>query len=365
MVEIGSEIVVTIEGLAQSGAGVGFYHTDTRRAVFVDGTVPGDMVRVCIRAQRKAYFEGDLIEVMTPSAHRRVPVCKHFGVCGGCDWLHVDYSEQLRQKERLLAYAFSRKGMTLPSIRVIPSVTEYWYRGKTRFTQGGFLSKRSHTVIPIEECFLIDKRFSALLATRPHGSFGIDEPSGRVVRGDARYVVNNESLHYHPSSFVQSNFATNRLLVDEVAQQSGDVLELYAGNGNFTLAIAKNAKSVTAVEGDEKSFALLLRNIKESGASNIESVLADVRRFVRRHTKRYDTVVLDPPRAGMGRDIEKLSHLTDRIIYISCDASSLVDDIRSLAGFVCDDLVLIDMFPQTRHFETVAVLVKKDDASRK
>ena len=169
-------------------------------------------------------------------------------------------------------------------------------------------------------------------------------------------------IAYHPKGFVQSNLSMNNVLVREVLSEvdsgSKRVLELYSGNGNFSVPLSKNVDKVVSVEGSRNSFDLLIVNMKDNNSSNIDPYCEDARDFSKKRSK-YDCVILDPPRSGSEDVLKNISKLTDKIIYVSCDAAILVKEIKELEDFEISKVKLIDMFPQTRHFETVLVLKRK------
>lgn len=362
MLAIGDRIVLRIEALARSGAGVGFYDADTRRAVFVPRTVPGDEIVARITTQRKVYYEGELLEITTPSATRVEASCPHFGTCGACDWLHVSYPEQLKEKERLLRHAFAKQKIKLGKITV-KSGEPYHYRCKVRFPGDGFSARKSNKIVKVSTCELLHPAFKELLPQKhvKGECWGLDEKSGEITQDEARYALNDASLlTYLPSGFVQSNFAMNKILVDHVvaAIDENSVLELYAGNGNFTIPLAAKT-AVLAVEGDPDSHALLVKNLKVNGRKARTRFL-DVRDFLNSCDEKFDSLLLDPPRSGVGEEITALAALTKKIIYVSCDAETLAREAAVLyrKGFKIVEITLFDLFPQTRHYETVLLLTR-------
>jgi 23S rRNA (uracil1939-C5)-methyltransferase len=144
---------------------------------------------------------------------------------------------------------------------------------------------------------------------------------------------------------------------------SGPAIDLYAGVGLFGLSLAAAGwDAVTAVEGDPIAGADLVRNAAPFGVR-----VTTLRRSVEAHVgsaKPRDvagaTVIVDPPRTGISKDA--IAHLIrlqpPRIVYISCDVATLARDTRLLhdAGYGLGHLSGIDLFPNTAHVETVAVL---------
>ncbi len=161
-----------------------------------------------------------------------------------------------------------------------------------------------------------------------------------------------------PNTFFQANseitLAMYRRIKEEVR---GTVLDLYAGVGGITLFIADSCERVTGVESLPESVTLAEENRLRNGIGNADFVCADARAFVR-EAGPYDTVVLDPPRTGVHpKMIKHLNRIgAGRIIYMSCNPASFKEDLLALTGYTVEFLEAYDMFPQTPHLETLAVL---------
>lgn len=111
-------------------------HTEDGKALFVEGGVPGDMVRVLVHKSKKSYAEGKVLELLEPSPNRTEPFCAHFGICGGCKWQMLPYELQLQYKQQQVADQLSRIGhLELPEISPIKgSGRTRYYRNKLEFT---------------------------------------------------------------------------------------------------------------------------------------------------------------------------------------------------------------------------------------
>ena len=188
--------------------------------------------------------------------------------------------------------------------------------------------------------------------TQPANSWG--EPSLQYAVGELAYQVS-------AASFFQVNRFLLPVLLEEVtAQQSGGVAwDLYAGVGLFAQALSRRFEQVIAVESSPASAADLARNLHGPGHKRIAQ---DTLRFLKSpgNVASPDLVVVDPPRAGLGADVcERLCAAgPKRIVYVSCDPSTLARDLRMLqpSGYRPVSLTLLDLFPQTFHLETVATL---------
>jgi 23S rRNA (uracil1939-C5)-methyltransferase len=159
-------------------------------------------------------------------------------------------------------------------------------------------------------------------------------------------------------------FQVNRHMIDELvatvtANARGDVaLDLYAGVGLFSVALARSFHHIFAVEASQTSYADLAHNCP----ANVKAVRARTEEYLRSARKRPDLVVLDPPRAGVGKAvIRSLVQLgAPRLRYVSCDPATLARDLGPLlaAGYRIEEAHLFDLFPQTFHIESVMLLAR-------
>jgi 23S rRNA (uracil1939-C5)-methyltransferase len=182
-----------------------------------------------------------------------------------------------------------------------------------------------------------------------------------------RYRTKNHEYQVSAGAF----FQVNRYLIDElVSVVAGDVrgdvaLDLYAGVGLFSAALARNFHHIFGVEASQTSHADFVHNVpanvKAVGARTEDYLRSDYLRS-RPVRKRPDLVVLDPPRTGAGKVvIRSLVELgAPRIRYVSCDPATLARDIAPLlaAGYHIEEAHLFDLFPETFHIESVLLLAR-------
>jgi len=193
-----------------------------------------------------------------------------------------------------------------------------------------------------------------------------------VGAGSLSYQTGRAAHRVSAGSF----FQTNRHLIDELvrivtAGQSGKLaLDLYAGAGLFSTALACDFHHVVSVESSQTSSADLAYNQPSNG----ETVQATTEQYLARNENprrvgkgaaipnKPDLVVLDPPRSGLGESVARsLANLgAPRIIYVSCDPATLARDLVPLlaSGYRVEQVHLLDLFPQTYHLESVVHLVR-------
>lgn len=162
------------------------------------------------------------------------------------------------------------------------------------------------------------------------------------------------------AGFSQAHDEVNRALVLRVVELASpaerDVLELFCGSGNFTIALAAGAKSLVAIEQDEAAAEACRENLRARG---LEATVRSADADTWRSPSVPDVVVLDPPRTGASGAIERIVKLGPReVVYVSCDPPTLRRDLETLtrAGWIPTDAVALDMFPQTAHVECVVRL---------
>ena len=129
------EIELEITTLTNLGLGLGRValtgEAEARWVVMVPFTLPGERVRARVYRNQKNFSEADLVEVLTPSVHRVTPPCPLFGRCGGCQYQHLTYTEQLKWKQRQVGELLRHMaGIAFPVNPVIGSPREYGYRSK-------------------------------------------------------------------------------------------------------------------------------------------------------------------------------------------------------------------------------------------
>jgi 23S rRNA (uracil1939-C5)-methyltransferase len=154
----------------------------------------------------------------------------------------------------------------------------------------------------------------------------------------------------------------------ELAGLSGRevVVDLYCGIGTIALALALDSRAVYGVEVVERAVADAIDNARLNGVDNAHFFAGDVRTAMRpllERTGKPDVVVLDPPRAGLSQKVVRrvLEAEARRIVYVSCNPTTLAPNARQMAeaGYELKVVRPVDMFPQTPHIESVALLERE------
>lgn len=173
--------------------------------------------------------------------------------------------------------------------------------------------------------------------------------------------VGDVTLSIGPNTFFQNNIYLLDHLLDAVKTAVGPattVADLYGGVGTIALSLAKQVGRVHCVESFAPSIELCQQNIARSPYRNVTAEVADVAQFLQQSDTQYDVMVVDPPRAGLGPEVcaQILRHAPRRLVYVSCNPLSQIEDTKLLqAAYDVTAVTGYDMFPQTPHFETMAI----------
>ncbi|MEM6295909.1 MAG: RsmD family RNA methyltransferase [Myxococcota bacterium] len=409
---------IRIRALAHGGDGVGAPVDGEGPTWFVPGTLPGELVEASAVRVAKRFIRGELVAVVEPSPDR-VPGANAAGH-GGCDWHFIDPVKQPEFKARIVADQLRGVG---PGVRVgfAGAPTGYRRRARLHYRRGeegfalGFFAPKSRTIEGLDPCSVLVPALVTAVS-KLETVAGILPPSGEVlalsdgskvllglpkvkpepdvmeglrallddtlvgieVRGGrrqghvgARTLDIDGTARWAPIrmsafSFCQANAVGNAALVKHVvkmAQADGlRVLELFAGSGNFSRALALTAQRVWASDTDHDAVKTLQGlakahdlpiNAKRQSAANLLPKLA-------KGASDYDVIVLDPPRAGLGEEgtAAACRVANQRIVYVSCDPATLARDLKiaTAKGFDVEDITVFDLMPMTSHIEIVATL---------
>lgn len=400
---------VEIDAQAYGGEALG-RAPDGRRA-FVRGALAGERVRMQVTEDRRSYLRGQVVQVLRAAEERIAPRCAHFGECGGCHYQHMPYAAQLAAKAEVLREQLQRLGgLDAPPIAApLASPAEWDYRNHIQFSltrdgRLGYMRPASRSVLAIRECHLpeppLDEIWPRLDLRESHdlhqvglrrdtheeamivlegGAAAVPEievegslsvawlsPAGdtQVLAGDASlaFSVSGREFEVSPGSFFQVNTQQVPRLVEQVLAlaeiRPGDTaLDVYAGVGLFSAFMAAAGARVVAIEVSPSSCADFEVNLGEF--EGVELYQATAAQVLPQLPAAPQVVVLDPPRAGIEREaVAGLLHLApSRIVYVSCDPSTLARDGRALkaAGYNLATVIPIDMFPQTYHIESISL----------
>ncbi len=386
-------MVLTISKLVHGGLGLA--HT-ADGAVFVSDVLPGETVQARLVGTRARCAFAQPSRVIDPSPDRRAPFCPHASLCGGCDWQHIVYERQVSLKRQILLDCFRRQGKLeeLPPVETHHSPeTRYRIRAQFKIAPGGnaagFFRRGSNDIVALDRCpVLVEplERFltrlgtvAPRLAACPRHVKALAGTDGSVASSpvvpdlsgpSATIVVDGRSFEVSGDSFFQSNRHLLALLGRwaEDRLPGGVCVDLYGGVGFFSIMLSQRFSQVTLVEQDRSLVRLAVRNFDANGLDRSGAACANAERFAATATSSPDCLVVDPPRQGLTRVVRNgIARLKPRtILYVSCDPATQARDVGELVRkhrYALTRLALFDLYPNTHHLESAAVLEHSDDGS--
>lgn len=392
------------------------------KIVLINGAISGEVVEVSIDEEKRDYYLASVVRVIEPSPNRIKP---EFEPCPGCQFEYIDYDEQVRMKEEVIADSLRRiggVGIKLAEPLILKNNTwGYRYRGQFKVSGDkiGFYKEKTREIIDmdfsplmIDEINRVLKKVHDAIHDKPRWFIDITEvhiaygdgvfalvkttPKIKAAEGflerlallfldldlDGIYIDigGKKPLRYgkeflslpldgltytvSPTSFFQANWKLNQVLVKFIKDslvplQDKRILDLYSGAGNFSLPLAPDAREVIAVEENPSSVEDGRRNLQLNQIKNAKFLNIPVERYNIENYGPFDIVLVDPPRAGLSDKLANnlLKTKAGRIVYISCNPSTLARDLKKLSNrYAIESVRLVDFFPQTYHIETLVFL---------
>jgi 23S rRNA (uracil1939-C5)-methyltransferase len=381
------------------------------KTVFVPRTAPGDLIELGEIRQHKRFARARVGRLIEASVERVEPRCPHYveDECGGCQLQHINYETQLRSRSALVGDALRRLArQEVPDPSIIPSTKTYDYRTKLtlhvssdgrkiglhRYGRPDQLFDLKWCHITVPKLMELWQNFRALRPLLPPGLSQVvlrmDRTGGRHVvlrigpgevwsgfeqlrreltrrnisvtiwyqpEGGAARAIAGAGEAFPATVFEQVNPEMGDQVRSFAVQQLGDVAgrrvwDLYSGIGETTLQLTRLGAIVESVELDRRAVAEAEARgpAARRHVGRVEDVLGEL------HPP--DLVIVNPPRTGMDERVTAdLSRLApQRVVYISCDPATLARDLQRMDRLRLTTLQTFDLFPQTSHVETVAVL---------
>lgn len=387
---LGLELTTNIHSLAYGGEGIVKHEGMTG---FVYGALPGELVRSRVIEIKKNYFRSQLLEIIEPSPFRIIPRCPYFGRCGGCVYQHLSFEKQLEIKSLQLQELLKRisKIREVKISHIVPSPKSYNYRNqitiKLKKGQLGYIGIDNKKFVPIEECPIakepINIKLKEMLAKTNGeiiikcGADGtVDLAFLESISQKGGYKILHEKIGDKIYYFSLSTFfQVNPYILPAILSQLKSILnltpdtmlfDLYCGTGLFSIYLGPHVKSAYGIEVNPTAVKLAQKSTEDNNIKNChfcsgkaEILFPDI---YRKHKGNKNILLLDPTRQGLSEDMLRIIGETplDQLLYISCEPSILARDLKSLYqnGYQVRDIIIADMFPQTKYMETLAVLSK-------
>lgn len=363
--------------------------------VFVPYTLSNEKVKIKIVSISKRFAVGKVIEFITKSAKRCEVKCNCYNECGGCNFLHINFNDELSIKINYINKLFNT------NINTVLTNNEYNYRNKATFHikdgKIGYYSEKTNNIIEINNCLLLDNRINDIYNyLKEHELSTISEVIIRVTTKDImivfkgeKYDINdvinhfnitsiylNDKLIYgesyiieeidnikysiYPDSFFQVNKNNMKIMYDKAREYAGygnNLLDLYCGTGTIGIYLKDNFKHIDGIEINKDSIKNANINKKLNNINNIKFVCGDA--SIAKNNN-YDVIIVDPPRSGLSKKVIDFLNKSNakRIVYISCNPKTLKRDIDLLNNYKMIKLEIINMFNKTKHIECITLLEK-------
>ena len=394
------------------------------KTVFVENAVYGEILDAEITAEKRNFLEARKIKTNIKSKFERKPPCPYFYECGGCSIMDINYDKQIELKKNLIKNAIKKStALEIEDIEIIES-PEFSYRNKIRLQvdkDGGlnYLKKYSDEKVKINNCLIASDHIGQNLAQiqeiskEINGKFDgvITEISIRTNNKDILLNLyghfTNECQNYIKNNWQNSKFHINLIdrrktyaingdgkldfkIKDKTFKISADafyqvnryqienlygvareflgenqkLLDLYCGSATSSMSI--NDDHIVGIEINKNAIKDAKENAQRNGLKDYKFIAKNAKfidsKFIKEN--KIDAITVDPPRAGLDKEVVKTiaNAGIDKIVYISCNPQTLARDIKRFMdrGYKLDKINAIDMFPQTMHVETVALLSKLD-----
>ncbi|MGM0607355.1 MAG: class I SAM-dependent RNA methyltransferase [Candidatus Muiribacteriota bacterium] len=388
---------VTVEKIINGGYGLS---RKNDFVIFTPYTLPGETVEVKIKQKKKNYAFAEPLQILSPSPWRVKPECEYFTRCGGCDFQHCKYEKQLIFKNEIVHDFFSK--FTNNIKHITGANKTYHYRNKVTFhsdgKKTGLYASNSNKIVEINECKIannlinnnytvLNNKLNSIKSDLIFKTGNINEimlVSSSKLEIDSYcknlfnsvYYRNNhisgkkfiqshiEALDFYiyPDSFFQVNYEILQKLLNYLKEnlRGDNLIDAYCGTGVFDFSLKKNFMNIIGIDIGSHNIKAATKIKNKNNIKNCEFYTGDVKSIIDSF-KKADTIIMDPPRKGCSERVLQgiLKSGCKEIVYISCNPSTLQRDLKLLTQkYNVKEVASFDMFPQTSHFETVAILNK-------
>ncbi len=397
---------VTIEKLDNQGRGICYVDNTI---TFVPNTLPSEVVEIKLTKQSKKYNEAKVIKYLKKSNLRKDPICPYYNSCGGCELLHLSYEDTIDYKKDKLESIFYKYAGVERDIEIVSSKNNYNYRNKItlKVQKGkiGYYEPNTHNLVSIDNCYLAEvpinnfikdikylnvKNGEIIIRSNYNNELLIwlkskeeIEPNieylkehhkiagivlnSKTLTGDNKFVeiINNKMFQVSYDSFFQINRdICSKLfnLIEEEIEPNSTVLDLYCGVGTLGINIAHKCHKVYGIEIIKNAILNSITNSKINKLVNTYYLLGDVAKCLPKIEDKIDTIIVDPPRAGLDSITREtiINFKPNKIIYVSCDPMTLARDLKEFQKlYNIKYLKGLDMFPMTQHCESITVLERR------
>ncbi|EQC45872.1 tRNA (Uracil-5-)-methyltransferase domain protein [Bacteriovorax sp. BSW11_IV] len=340
--------------------------------IFIPKTLPNESGTCEILRTKKKVAFAKVAKIDEHSPLRQKSDCPVFENCPGCHYLHTGYNNEVLFKKNALLRHFiplSRE-LKVDDIIFIEAAERYHYRNRIQLHYDleadtlGYLNVMEESVVSAKDCLLPTKAIEVELKNLYQNWKSII-PKDAKTEGHIELYERNGKVSisfnkpYAEGGFTQVNQEMNEKMIELVkemlATRSGAALDLFGGSGNLT-AQSPHLETLVVDATEEKHIKTkehqTYKRINLYGKNAPKQVSSLV-------TKKPDVVIFDPPRSGVKNIKDFVNELKgpEFIIYIGCECPNLVRDLVTITDqYALDKIYIVDLFPGTRHFETIVTL---------
>lgn len=390
---------VNINKLDHFGNGIGKINN---KVVFVKRSLPGEIIDIIITSEKKNFITGKINKIIKESDSRITSICPYYDKCGGCNFLHTTYNEEVRFKKEkakellgMINKFYDTKGLN--------------YRNKVSLhvkdNKIGFYREKTNDIIDINYCYLLNDKLNKVLGLlNNYVKNNIHEINNIVIRTNKKDILLDIHGFVNDSFFDEFSFINTIIYNDEIYKGNGyleemiddyklvlspksfyqvnkqglevineiikmylktkkyrTVLDLYSGISTWGILVSKYVDRVISIEENSSATNDALINQKINNINNLEVINGRVEDYIDNFND-IDLIIIDPPRSGLDKKTQKyLEKINAKsIIYISCDMVTLKRDLDELNNnYQVTGVNLVDMFKRTYHVESIIVLERK------
>ena len=434
--------------VGNDGEGIAYHQN---KPVFIYYAYKNETVRADLSINKRGAYEGELKEIIKPSEYRITPQCPFYGICGGCNLMHIRYQESLYYKKDLMKYLikkeFGDQDKDILINNTIPSKNIFNYRNQMNIpvrkinneNSIGLFYRGTNQFLPIDQCMIQDDHLNKLakdilwlMNKKKIEAYDPKTNTGQVVNlairtnlegqmqltfvlknqanltnlikellkknpkvisvyenfvpkyktnrdllsGTLKHLAGTEELimtleNYQffltPHAFFQLNTKQainlyNTIIKKADLKKTDIVLDAYSGVGTIATFLSPHVKEVVAIESIKDAVKAMEKSNQVNQIQNIKPITGDVIKVTEYLKKKFDVMVFDPPRTGLGEKVVNyiLKNKPSKIIYVSCDPETLVKDLKGLSKlYQIVSIDPFDMFPQTSQVESITLLSLK------
>ncbi len=386
---------VKCERLNDQGEGIGYINN---KIIFISELLPEEQATIEVTKEKKRFMEGTVIKYLTFSKDRIKPLCPYLNC--GCALKSLSYQKQLEYKQNKVKNIIKKfSGLENVVANIIPSKNINYYRNKITLKVNGkvgYFKNKTNDFLAINACALASPKVNNIInilntldLTKVKeitikdfdeimiiidGNLDITklkEQVASIYMNDnlvygGKYIttkINDLIFKISKDSFFQVNTLMTEILYNtaiSLTNHKGRALDLFCGTGTISLLLSHHFEEVIGIEINKEAIECALENKKTNHIDNVQFICGDANKVCQDLKDwKSDVIFVDPPRSGLSKDgVNNILKLRPKeIIYISCNPVTLARDLNILKEkYTVQEIIPIDLFPNTYHVESVTKL---------